>query len=269
MRESSQHDQTDDTELDALLLQTTKRIDAYRAADSTKDTPQSQVNDVPDSQLLTWDVLTTSPSFTSDELLVPNPITPEYTDPFPFTKNQAFELIKYFRFEAECFYPFIPFDSMTALAGAVIDCPNGAPAFVADTGSEDWCDMADNRNLDMLRILLACALAAKSKKETETACRLVSTVSEKFTTNLNGPEFDAKDIAIATLIVSSSPNIIMPYVSINLYLERVSSPMRRNRPGLEENQHRGKDVPRTRTAQINERAASMGLTDVLVYLRAR
>jgi hypothetical protein len=205
MRESSQHDQADDTELDALLLQTTKRIDAYRVAVSPKDSPQLQANNVPDPQLLTWDLRTMSPSFTPGELLVPNPTTPEYTDPFPFTKNQAFELIEYFRFEVECFYPFIPFESMTSLAGAVTDPPTGAPAFITDTGSEDWCDMTDSRNLDMLRIILACALAAKSKKETETSCRLISIVSDKLTMKLNGPELDTKDIAVATLLVSASP----------------------------------------------------------------
>jgi hypothetical protein len=205
MRGSSQHNQTDDTELNTLLLQTTKRIDAYRVAILTKDTPQLQAKDVLDSQLPTWDLLTTLPSFTPDELLVPNPITPEYTDPFPFTKNQAFELIEYFRFEVECFYPFIPFDSMISLAGAVIGSPNGAPDFITNTGSEDWCDMVDSRNLDMLRLILACALAAKSKKETETSCRLISIISKKLTMKLNGPEFDATDIAIATLLVSSFP----------------------------------------------------------------
>lgn len=124
------------------------------------------------------------------------------TPPLTFSKDQALELIEYFRFEAECFYPFVPFESMTSLADTLLGSADGAPDHTADIESDNWDDMFDSRNADMLKVLLACAIVSKSKRETEASRRIMSTVLEKLTTKSCGPNLDVKDIAIATLLVS-------------------------------------------------------------------
>ncbi|KAE9382208.1 hypothetical protein N431DRAFT_322696 [Stipitochalara longipes BDJ] len=200
MRGSSQDPQIHDMVPDTLLLQTIQKISNCRAALYDKRTSRLPPDDENDCQLLEWDSPTTSRSFTPGEPLISNHITSAFTPPFPLSKNEALELIDNFRFEAECFYPFIPIDSLISLAESVIDCHDSSPDLITNIQSEDWGDTLDGRNVDMLRLFLACALASRSTKETETSRRLMSMVSEKLTSRLDRPKIDAKDTAIAALL---------------------------------------------------------------------
>ena len=122
--------------------------------------------------------------------------------PFPLSKIQNFELLEYFRFEVEYFYPFIPFDCLASLAGIVLDSSSKAPDLFTGAQTEDWGDMSDCRNLDLFSLLLACALASKRNRETKTSRELMVTVCGSLNNKMNGPKFDLKDIAIATFLVS-------------------------------------------------------------------
>jgi hypothetical protein len=247
MRRTSPNDQTRDTGLHALLLQTAQKVDTCQATLGGKDTPlQRPDGGGSDSQLLMLDLPTASPSFTPDELLVFDESTPESTPSIPFSGDQALELIEYFRFETDCFYPFIPFDNLTLLASIVMEPVNGTHNFGLSAESENWDDMVDNRNTDMLKIVLACALASRLKKETEDSRSMMCSVSEKLTIKLSRPSFDTKDIALAALLVSSSTTPTCHMFGL-IFAECLSSSMRRDRLGLEENQHCGKDVSRTGT----------------------
>ena len=204
-------------ELEALLLQTAQRIDTCRIGAQVGPLTgrvrsgvlagQETVGIRPSvSHLPTWNSFTLPLSFTTDKFVIPNLITPEKAL-FPFSKTQTFELIEYFRFEAECFYPFIPLDCLASLACTVIDSPCSA-LDIAGTETRDWGDMLDSRNLDLLRLLLGCAIMSKMNRETEISSDMISIASKKLTTKVNGPKFDTKDIAITTLLVSSLPDIL-------------------------------------------------------------
>jgi hypothetical protein len=198
---------THDTELDTMLLDAAQTVETCRVALLDRGTEDPQLEDVSDSQLLTWDLPTMSPSLTpslTPNELLPNQPTPECSPLFPLSKDEAFELIENFLFEAEYFYPFIPFDSLTSLVDSVIDSSDGPPDFITGTASEDRGDVFDNRSVEMLRLLLASAIVSRLKNETETSARMVSAVAEKLATRSNATPIDAKDIAIATMLVSRS-----------------------------------------------------------------
>jgi hypothetical protein len=215
-------------ELDALLLQTLQRIDACRSAAQVGPLAgQARSSVVAGQQTLeirssvsqnfhlpTWDSLTLPLSFTTDKFFLPNQITSEKTL-FPFSKAQIFELIEYFRFEAECFYPFIPLDCLASLACTVIDSPCGALDIITGTETTDWGDTLDSRNLDLLRVLLGCAIVSRINKETGISSDMISVASKKLTAKMNEPKFDTKDIAIITLLVSFPPVILKSLYFVN------------------------------------------------------
>ena len=111
-------------------------------------------------------------------------------------------MLEYFRFELEYFYPFIPFDCLASPAGIVFGSSNKAPDLFTGAQIEDWADVFDCRNLDLFSLLLACALASKKNRDTETSRELMATVCGSLNNKMNGPRFDLKDIAIATFLVS-------------------------------------------------------------------
>lgn len=193
--------------LDTMLLRTKQEIDVCRAALASRKTVPSPPDDPQDFHLSNWDLLTPSPSFTTDDLLMPNQIASECPT-LPLSKTQTLELIEYFRFEAECFYPFISFDCLTSLVATVFDSTCDTPDLITTTATKDWGNRHDSRNLDMLRLLLACSIASKMKRETETSHQMMSMASRQLTIRLDGPKFDVKDIAIATLLVSFQPEIL-------------------------------------------------------------
>jgi hypothetical protein len=162
---------------------------------------------------------------------------------FPFTNTEVRDLIDHFRFEAECFYPFIPFDSLTSLAAA-IDGQGAIPNRSTSPASKEWDDKFDSRNLDLLRLVLACAIVSKSNRETEISRHMMSAASGHLAIKLNGLglEFDTKDIVISALLVSFP--IAMKYISMidGVDLERLLLVMRRNYSSLEENWHCSEDV---------------------------
>lgn len=125
---------------------------------------------------------------------------------------ETLELIEYFRFEADRFYPFIPFDSLTLLTETVIGSRSAGHDLRGMTDTKDWSDDVDSRNLDLLRLVLACAVVSKTKEETEISRHLMSIAGENVTTKLDGPNFDAKDITILTLIVSVPQFFLKTYI---------------------------------------------------------
>ena len=76
------------------------------------------------------------------------------------------------------------------------------PDPITGTETEDWGNIFNTRNLDLLKLLLACPTVAKIKGETDISRQMMSTATKKLNAKINRPEFDAKDVAIATLLVS-------------------------------------------------------------------
>jgi len=124
--------------------------------------------------------------------------------PLPLSKLQTFELLEYFRLEVESLYPFIQLDCLTTLADVLLNSKITTSDPNMNVQTEEWGDTFDSRNLDLLRLLLACALASKLNRECEASHDMANIVREKLSIKMRGPEFDLKDIAIATLLVSSS-----------------------------------------------------------------
>lgn len=122
----------------------------------------------------------------------------------PLSKSQTFELLEYFRDEVESLYPFIQLDCLMSLADVLLNSEIATSDPNMNMQTEEWGDTFDSRNLDLLRLLLACALASKLNRECEASREMTNTVREKLSIKMRGPEFDLKDIAIATLLVSSS-----------------------------------------------------------------
>ena len=104
----------------------------------------------------------------------------------------------------ESLYPFIQLDCLTTLADVLLNSKITTSDPNMNVQTEEWGDTFDSRNLDLLRLLLACALASKLNRECEASHDMANIVREKLSIKMRGPEFDLKDIAIATLLVSSS-----------------------------------------------------------------
>ncbi|CZR61879.1 uncharacterized protein PAC_11776 [Phialocephala subalpina] len=182
-----------DDELDAILIQAASEIETCLSG-TGKETRPLKVG----SEILP-DPFTPPSSFAVDDILTPSHITSIPTI-FPFSRMETCELIEYFRFEGERFYPFIQFDSLLVLAGTIIDPSVNTFDPAIGTGTTEWDDKLDDRNLDLLWLVVACALASKVNRETEVSRNLLSIASERLTTKMSGPTFDVKDIAIATLL---------------------------------------------------------------------
>lgn len=123
--------------------------------------------------------------------------------PLPLSKIQRFELLEYFRDEAESLYPFIQLDCLRSLADKLNSTTTTSDPNM-NMRTEEWGDTSDSRNLDLLRLLLACALASKLHRECEVSREMTNIVRERLSIKMRGSEFDLKDIAIATLLVSFS-----------------------------------------------------------------
>lgn len=124
--------------------------------------------------------------------------------PLPLSKIQTFELLDYFRDEVESIYSFIQLDCLTSLADVLLDSSTTTSDPSMNMKTEEWGDIFDSRNLDLLRLLLACALTSKLNRECEVSHEMTNIVRERLSIKMRGSEFDLKDIAIATLLVSFS-----------------------------------------------------------------
>lgn len=122
--------------------------------------------------------------------------------PLPLSKIQTFELLDYFRYEVESIYSFIQLDCLTSLADVLLDSSTTTSDSSMNMQTEEWGDTFDGRNLDLLMLLLACALTSKQNKECEVSHEMTNIVREKLSIKMKGSEFDLKDIAVATLLVS-------------------------------------------------------------------
>lgn len=210
---SGQGSITSDVELKELLLKVTQHTDLRRlssqAYPQSEDTRSNMAAGNETAQLRPYasDDTHLSPrasllSSTTNDVFTPNRMTSQHA-PFALSKIQTFELIEYFRFEVEALYPFVPFDRLTSIAGAFLDSPGTAPDPVPGTPTEEWGNMSDSRNLDLLSLLLACALASKTHRETEISRKMRTIVCENLASKINESKFDLKDVAIATLLVST------------------------------------------------------------------
>lgn len=122
--------------------------------------------------------------------------------PLPLSKIQTFELLDYFRDEVESIYSFIQLDCLTSLADVLLDSSSTMSDSSMNVQTEEWGDTFDGRNLDLLMLLLACALTSKLNRECEVSHEMTNIVREKLSIKMRGSEFDLKDIAVATLLVS-------------------------------------------------------------------
>jgi hypothetical protein len=217
----STHDDSEASyaELDELLLQAVEQINTCRvASQSTSPSGQPEprkkpvsstavINEIPLEQpCIAFEINPSQPasflSFTTNPSSIPGQKKSPFAN-FPLLKTETLELLEYFRVEVECLYPFILFDHLTSLAAALFDLPEALPDPITDAPSEDWGNMSDSRNLDLLGVLLACALASKENRETQISCRMVAAVCKNLTIKVNGPiKYDLKDIAITALLVS-------------------------------------------------------------------
>ncbi|OBT53965.1 hypothetical protein VE04_05796 [Pseudogymnoascus sp. 24MN13] len=118
----------------------------------------------------------------------------------PLSKIQTFELLDYFRYEVESIYSFIQLDCLTSLADVLLDSSTTTSDSSMNMQTEEWGDTFDGRNLDLLMLLLACALTSKLNRECEVSHEMTNIVREKLSIKMRGSEFDLKDIAVTTLL---------------------------------------------------------------------
>jgi hypothetical protein len=95
----------------------------------------------------------------------------------PLSRNEALGAINSFRDEVNTLYPFVDLAALSSLVDTVY---SSAPMqTVRDRRTAEWNDIEDGRNLDLLRLIIACALAAKSKEENDLSHDLMKPVEEK------------------------------------------------------------------------------------------
>jgi hypothetical protein len=117
------------------------------------------------------------------------------------SKAHTLELIKDFQEEAEALYPFIDLQEINELVENLSHRKTSPQKAVRDSQTDSWNDLDDTRNRDLLRLTLACALAAKEKKKTEMSQNLMNTAEAHSFSRLRMPKIDFKDLAIATMLV--------------------------------------------------------------------
>jgi len=64
--------------------------------------------------------------------------------------------------------------------------------------------MDDSRNPDFLKLIIACGLAVRGKKENDLSRELMTAVEEKNLRRMNSLDVNMKDLAIATMLIRSS-----------------------------------------------------------------
>ena len=119
------------------------------------------------------------------------------------SKAHALELINDFQEEAEALYPFINLQEMKDLVENLSHRKISPQKAVRDSQTDGWNDLDDTRNRDLLRLILACTLVAKEKKKTEMSQNLMSTAEAHSFSRLRMPKIDFKDLAVATMLVST------------------------------------------------------------------
>jgi hypothetical protein len=118
----------------------------------------------------------------------------------PLSRNEAIGAIAGFREEVNTLYPFIDLVELSSLLDTIYSSvPLQKPMGTRTVG---WSDVHDSRNLDLLKLIIACALAAQSKEENDLSHDLMKTVEEESIRRMNGPDVDMKDLAIAAMLVS-------------------------------------------------------------------
>jgi hypothetical protein len=71
----------------------------------------------------------------------------------------------------------------------------------ADFQTAGWSDMDDSRNLDFLKLIIACGLAVRCKKENDLSRELMTTVEEK-----NSRQMNSLDMAADSDITAKTQN---------------------------------------------------------------
>lgn len=120
---------------------------------------------------------------------------------WPLSKAEASALMDDFREELETLHPFINLEEMRTLLDQVYDysLPPQKPG--KDIRTVGWDDKEDSRNVHLLRLIIACALATRSKQDKELSRDLMNVVEESNFRRMRGMDADMKDLAIATMLV--------------------------------------------------------------------
>ncbi len=121
---------------------------------------------------------------------------------WPLSRDEAMEVIDGFREEIDTLYPFINLAELMILLDA--NYCSIQPQNQADMQTTGWSDMDDSRNLDFLKLIIACGLAARGMKENDISRELMIKVEEKYLRRINCIDVDMKDLAIATMLVRFS-----------------------------------------------------------------
>lgn len=129
----------------------------------------------------------------------------------PISRDGAVDLIEYFSFEVESFYPFVSLEALTSLAEQLPECPGDPINLASSVPNPEWSHQLDDRNIDMLKVFLGCAMASKTKGPSEVSRQLTHSASEELSVKFHEQDFDFRDIARTVLLVSPT----MLYLSIS------------------------------------------------------
>jgi hypothetical protein len=91
---------------------------------------------------------------------------------------------------------------MRRLLDRLYDCNEQQERNRSDTKTKTWDDLNDGRNVGFLKLLIACALTSKQNLTNDPGRDFVTAVEEENSKRLRCVEIDAKDVAIATMLVS-------------------------------------------------------------------
>ncbi len=105
--------------------------------------------------------------------------------------------------ELETLHPFINVQELMTLLDQVYDYSLPPQKPCKDTQTAGWDDREDSRNLHLLRLIIACALATKGKQDKELSRDLMNVVEENNFRRMRGLDANMKDLAIATMLVSA------------------------------------------------------------------
>jgi hypothetical protein len=120
---------------------------------------------------------------------------------WPLSRVEAIDLLEALREDIETLYPFLDLQEIKTLVDIVYNC-DGQPRYPeSNIQTARWDDLDDRRNVDFLKILLACALSTRKKMENDPSQRFISTAEENYFRRLRFLDVDVKEVAIATILV--------------------------------------------------------------------
>lgn len=128
----------------------------------------------------------------------------------PLSKFQAVSLISDFRDEILTTYTFVDLGEISELLDQLYNDQyyTSTNAERANPTQMQWNNLNDVRNIDFLKVVLACSMVAKEKHETLLSRDFTDQVESESCKHLRFASIEVKDVAIMAMLVIQLRNLL-------------------------------------------------------------